>query len=159
ELGRAGLLSPTDTPVENRSAVGDDVRIAWWWRGDSGEANAQQRDRGPLDRSIRVVDAFLPPGCRFGDSAPEVVHVADVPAPLSWTAGALDVHVELFRRRPVDASFLREVFALAIAAREWRIAADALREIEERGPGRAGVELVDPGAWRRDELEPLRAVL
>ena len=159
ELGRAGLLAPPEVVVENREAIGPDARVSWWAFGDRGSASAQQPDRGPLDRSLRVVDAYLPGDRRFGDAIERVHRLDEVPEPLTDLRGSLAAHLDVVAKTPGDVDLLRETFALAIAAEDWGVAADALQEIESVGPGWRTDEIVDEITWRREEIAPLRAIL
>lgn len=159
ELQRAGLFAATEPIDENREILGTDASIAWWAHGTRGFVSRRQLDRGPLERALDIVDAYLPPSRAFTPAPPDVVRVDEVPEPLAYTRGALDAHVEILRSRPMGADFLREVFALAVAAGDHAMARDALTEIEQAGPEGAGGEPLDPADWERVELEPLRRVL
>ncbi|MEY2982633.1 MAG: hypothetical protein ACO4CT_03820 [Planctomycetota bacterium] len=160
ELDRADLFAPTRPAEVNRPAVGASASVAWWARGSSGFVSRHQLDRGPLEQALRVCDAYLPLARTLsGEEAGGGRRVDEVPEPLSDLRGALAAHAEVLRQRPVDADFLREVFAIALQLREFAIAEAAIDEIEALGPRGALGEPVDPAAWREFELGPLRAAL
>jgi hypothetical protein len=159
ELQRAGLFQPGAPTDLNRPRFGDEASVAWWAQGMSGYATRRQLDRGPLERALVICDAYLPASRRFGSEQPAVVHVEEVPEPIEDLDGALGVHLDVVQDREVDADFLREVFALALNAGAFAIAADALREIVELGPVGASGEPLPVEDWNRFEIEPMRAAL
>lgn len=160
ELDQVDLFAPARPEEVNRPAVGSSASVAWWARGSSGFVSRHQLDRGPLERALRVCDAYLPAERTLsGEDGGGVRRVDEVPEPLSDLRGALAAHAEVVRQRPVDADFLREVFAIALELREFAIAEAAIDEIEALGPRGALGEPVDPAAWRQYELGPLRAAL
>jgi hypothetical protein len=160
ELDRVDLFAPVRPEEVNRPAVGQSASVAWWARGSSGFVSRNQLDRGPLERALRVCDAYLPPDRTLsGEDFVGTRRVDEVPEPLTDLRGALAAHAEVVRQRTVDADFLREVFAIALELREFAIAEAAIDEIEALGPRGAEGEPVDPAAWRAFELGPLRAAL
>ncbi|MDA0372810.1 MAG: hypothetical protein O2865_03410 [Planctomycetota bacterium] len=160
ELDRADVFAPTRPEDLNRPSVGATASVAWWARGSSGFVSRQQLDRGPLERALRVCDAYLPEARTLSDGeSAGVRRVDEVPGPLEDLRGALAAHAEVVRQRSVDADFLREVFAIALELREFAIAEAAIDEIEALGPRGALGEPVDPAAWREFELGPLRRAL
>jgi hypothetical protein len=160
ELDQVDLFEPARPEEVNRPAVGSSASVAWWARGGSGFVSRNQLDRGPLERALRVCDAYLPSGRTMsGESDGGVRRVDEVPEPLADLRGALAAHAEVVRQRAVDADFLREVFAIALELREFAIAEAAIDEIEALGPRGALGEPVDPTAWAEFELGPLRAAL
>jgi hypothetical protein len=158
-LARAGLLDAEQEIQDNRDRLGQHVVLGWRAFGQQREISSMSSSLGSLDRSIRIVNSFLPPGKSFeyatlaGEIEPP--HVSQVPAPLDSPAGAVECHRKLVELFPDDAELWIDLLAVAVAADDLGTARKALAALSGLEPdssiGPFG-EIVD---WQEDVLAPL----
>lgn len=162
-LERAGLFGLVDDVVRAGGIPMQRVAVHVRAFGGARTVATDLMSSGGLDRTLHVVNAFLPEGVTFRHAALggsiEPRHVSGVPAPQDDVAGAFAVHRRLAELRPDDLELRLDLLALAIEAGDVEFAQAMLRVIERQAPGQENADFLTPEEWQRDFLGPLRELV
>lgn len=159
-LQRAGLFEESPRRAQNDAPIEPSLSIRWAAMGSRGFSSLRSHARSEVERALEVVAGFLPDGIRFLDVPPDLARVSDVPQPRRSPRDAVLALRDVARERPDDFALLLDLYVVAVAARDWRAAREALTELQnDRAVGALGdgdAELLD---WRKEALPRLRALL
>ena len=157
-LHRTGLFDDQARRAENTDREPGELEIAWTAFGSKGQTSLRTHDRAQVERVLEVVAGFLPDGVAFLGVEPELVCVSDVPLP-GGGAGAVHALRDVARAHPRDFGVLLDLFALAVARREWPVAREVLVELRNDDARAALGDEAELRDWRREVLPELEALI
>lgn len=157
-LQRTGLFADQARRAENSDREPGELTVAWTAFGNKGRTSLRTHDRAQVERVLAVVAGFLPDGVAFLGVEPDLVHVSDVPLP-GGGVGAVQALREVARAHPRDFGVLLDLFALAVARREWPIAREVLVELRNDDARAALGDEAELRDWRREVLPKLEALI
>ena len=158
-LQHAGLFDVGERPSENDGLPKPEFSVNWIAFGNHGRVGLDTHDRTVVERTVEAIAGYLPPRVKFLELEAGAEHVSDVPAPRRSMVAAVGALREVARAHPRDFALLLDLYVAAVAARDWRVAREALTELTHDDASEAlgdEAELID---WRREALPKLRALL